>query len=40
MSKVRKYVFIEDRVYFNREIGFNYKEMLEMMKAFREEREG
>lgn len=36
VPKVRKFVVIEDRIYFNREFGFTYREMLDVMKAFRE----
>jgi hypothetical protein len=40
VPKVRKWTIIEDRIYFNREIGFSLEEMREVMKAFREELQG
>jgi hypothetical protein len=40
VSKVRRWTIIEDRIYFNREIGFTLEEMREVMKAFREGLQG
>jgi hypothetical protein len=36
VPKVRRYVFIEDRVYFNRDIGFTRDEIDRVMKAWAE----
>lgn len=39
VPKIRRYVFIEDRVYFNRAIGFTREEIREMMRAWAEWKE-
>lgn len=37
VPRIRKYVFIEDRVYFNRETGFTVTEIAQLLIEFRGE---